>query len=225
VILEPVQNAGGCFTPPEGYFARVREICDEHGIVFVVDEVQTGFARTGRLFAIEHYGVEPDLMTLAKSIAGGLPLSAVVGKAEIMDAPGDSAIGGTYVGNPVAQAAALAVLDVIEEEGLNDRAAALGDAMRARMESWQERWPQIGDVRGLGAMMALELVLDPATKQPAPDLATEVVDRAARNGLLLLKSGIYSNCIRVLTPLVLADAELDEALSVWEQAFETVLGS
>jgi 4-aminobutyrate aminotransferase / (S)-3-amino-2-methylpropionate transaminase / 5-aminovalerate transaminase len=163
-------------------------------------------------------------MTLAKSIAGGLPLSAVVGKAEIMDAPGDSAIGGTYVGNPVAQAAALAVLDVIEEEGLNDRAAALGDAMRTRMETWQQRWSQIGDVRGLGAMIAIELVLDPATKEPAPDLATDVVEHAARNGLLLLKSGIYSNCIRVLTPLVLADAELDEALGVWEQALETALG-
>ena len=225
IVIEPVQGEGGFQVAPLEFMEGVRAICDRHGIVLVVDEVQTGFARTGRLFAIEHYGVEPDLMTLAKSIAGGLPLSAVVGKAEIMDAPGDSAIGGTYVGNPVAQAAALAVLDVIEEEGLNDRAAALGDAMRARMESWQERWPQIGDVRGLGAMMALELVLDPATKQPAPDLATEVVDRAARNGLLLLKSGIYSNCIRVLTPLVLADAELDEALSVWEQAFETVLGS
>ena len=225
IVIEPVQGEGGFQVAPLEFMEGVRAICDRHGIVLVVDEVQTGFARTGRLFAIEHYGVEPDLMTLAKSIAGGLPLSAVVGKAEIMDAPGDSAIGGTYVGNPVAQAAALAVLDVIEEEGLNDRAAALGEAMRARMENWQERWPQIGDVRGLGAMIALELVLDPATKQPAPDLATEVVDHAARNGLLLLKSGIYSNCIRVLTPLVLSDAELDEALSVWEQAFETVLGS
>jgi len=225
IVIEPVQGEGGFQVAPLEFVEGIRAICDRHGIVLVVDEVQTGFARTGRLFAIEHYGVEPDLMTLAKSIAGGLPLSAVVGKAEIMDAPGDSAIGGTYVGNPVAQAAALAVLDVIEEEGLNDRAAALGEAMRARMENWQERWPQIGDVRGLGAMIALELVLDPATKQPAPDLATEVVDHAARNGLLLLKSGIYSNCIRVLTPLVLSDAELDEALSVWEQAFETVLGS
>jgi 4-aminobutyrate aminotransferase/(S)-3-amino-2-methylpropionate transaminase len=203
----------------------VHAICDRHGIVLVVDEVQTGFGRTGKLFAIEHYGVEPDLVTMAKSIAGGLPLSAVVGRAEIMDAPGDSAIGGTYVGNPVAQAAALAVLDVIEEEGLCDRATALGDAMRARMEAWQQRWPQIGDVRGLGAMLAIELVRDPETKEPAPDLATAVVDQAARNGLLLLKSGIYSNCIRVLTPLVLADAELDEALGVWEQALESVLSS
>ena len=225
IVIEPVQGEGGFQVAPVEFMEGVRAICDRHGIVLVVDEVQTGFARTGKLFAIEHYGVEPDLMTLAKSIAGGLPLSAVVGKAEIMDAPGDSAIGGTYVGNPVAQAAALAVLDVIEEEGLNDRAAALGDAMRARMDTWQQRWPEIGDVRGLGAMIALELVLDPETKEPAPDLATEVVDHAARNGLLLLKSGIYSNCIRVLTPLVLSDAELDEALSVWEQAFETVLGS
>jgi len=225
IVIEPVQGEGGFQVAPVEFMEGVRAICDRHGIVLVVDEVQTGFARTGKLFAIEHYGVEPDLMTLAKSIAGGLPLSAVVGKAEIMDAPGDSAIGGTYVGNPVAQAAALAVLDVIEEEGLNDRAAALGDAMRARMDTWRQRWPEIGDVRGLGAMIALELVLDPETKEPAPDLATEVVDHAARNGLLLLKSGIYSNCIRVLTPLVLADAELDEALSVWEHAFETVLGS
>jgi 4-aminobutyrate aminotransferase / (S)-3-amino-2-methylpropionate transaminase / 5-aminovalerate transaminase len=203
----------------------VRAICDRHGIVLVVDEVQTGFSRTGKLFAIEHYGVEPDLITVAKSIAGGLPLSGVIGKAEVMDAPGDSAIGGTYVGNPVAQAAALAVLDVIEEEGLNERATALGDAMRARMEEWQARWPRIGDVRGLGAMLAIELVQDPATKEPAPDLATTVVEHAAQHGLLLLKSGIYSNCIRVLTPLVLTDAELDEALVVWEEALEQALGA
>jgi 4-aminobutyrate aminotransferase/(S)-3-amino-2-methylpropionate transaminase len=225
IVIEPVQGEGGFQVAPLEFMEGVRAICDRHGIVLVVDEVQTGFGRTGKVFAIEHYGVEPDLITMAKSIAGGLPLSAVVGKAEIMDAPGDSAIGGTYVGNPVAQAAALAVLDVIEEEGLCDRATALGDAMRARMEDWQQRWPQIGDVRGLGAMVAIELVLDPETKEPAPDLATAVVDQATRNGLLLLKSGIYSNCIRVLTPLVLADAELDEALGVWEQALESVLSS
>jgi 4-aminobutyrate aminotransferase / (S)-3-amino-2-methylpropionate transaminase / 5-aminovalerate transaminase len=225
IVIEPVQGEGGFQVAPLEFMEGVRAICDRHGIVLVVDEVQTGFGRTGKLFAIEHYGVEPDLIAMAKSIAGGLPLSAVVGKAEIMDAPGDSAIGGTYVGNPVAQAAALAVLDVIEEEGLCDRASALGDAMRARMEAWQQRWPQIGDVRGLGAMLAIELVLDPETKEPAPELATAVVDHAARNGLLLLKSGIYSNCIRVLTPLVLADAELDEALGVWEEALESVLSS
>jgi 4-aminobutyrate aminotransferase / (S)-3-amino-2-methylpropionate transaminase / 5-aminovalerate transaminase len=185
--------------------------------------VQTGFGRTGKLFAIEHYGVEPDLITVAKSIAMGLPLSGVIGKPKIMDAPGDSAIGGTYVGNPVAQAAALAVLDVIGEEDLCARAEVLGGTMRARMEAWRQRFPQIGDVRGLGAMLAIELVADPATKEPDSDAATAVVEEAARNGLLLLKSGIYSNCIRVLSPLTLSDAELDEALGVWEQALETAL--
>src|SRR5918995_4021203 len=223
IVIEPVQGEGGFQVAPLEFMEGVRAICDRHGIVLVVDEVQTGFARTGKLFAIEHYGVEPDLMTLAKSIAGGLPLSAVVGKAEIMDAPGDSPIGGTYVGNPVAQAAALAVLDVFEEEGLVDRADELGQRIRARMEAWQERYPQIGDVRGLGAMLAIELVEDRETKEPAGKLASAVVEAAFERGLLLLKSGIYSNCIRVLVPLVITDAELDEALGVWEQALEGVL--
>jgi 4-aminobutyrate aminotransferase/(S)-3-amino-2-methylpropionate transaminase len=147
----------------------------------------------------------------------------VIGRAPIMDAPGDSAIGGTYVGNPVAQAAALAVLDVIEEEGLGERAGVVGDTIRARMLAWQDRFPEIGDVRGLGAMLAIELVRDPATKDPAPELATRIVENAAENGLLLLKSGIYSNCIRVLVPLVISDPELDEALSVWEAAIEAAL--
>ncbi len=166
IVIEPVQGEGGFQVAPPEFMQGVRALCDEHGIVLVVDEVQTGFARTGKFFAIEHYDVEPDLITVAKSIAAGLPLSGVIGKAEIMDAPGDSAIGGTYVGNPVAQAAALAVLDVIDEEGLCERATALGETMRARMEAWQERWPQIGDVRGLGAMLAIELVRDPETKEP-----------------------------------------------------------
>jgi 4-aminobutyrate aminotransferase/(S)-3-amino-2-methylpropionate transaminase len=224
IVIEPVQGEGGFVVAPRAFLDGVRRICDEHGIVMVVDEVQTGFGRTGKLFAIEHYGIEPDLITIAKSIAAGLPLSGVIGKAEIMDAPGDSAIGGTYVGNPVAQAAALAVLDVIEDEGVNERAAQLGEAIRARMESWRERWPQIGDVRGLGAMLAIELVKDLASKEPDADTASAVVEAAAARGLLLLKSGIYMNCIRVLTPLVLSDAELDEALGVWEDALESVLG-
>jgi 4-aminobutyrate aminotransferase/(S)-3-amino-2-methylpropionate transaminase len=201
----------------------LREIADEHGIVLIADEVQSGFGRTGTMFAIEQFGVEPDLITIAKSIAAGLPLSGVLGKAEIMDAPGDSAIGGTYVGNPVAQAAALAVLDVFEEEGLNERAVSIGETIRARMQAWQERWDAIGDVRGLGAMLAIELVHDRETKDPAPELASTVVETAAERGLLLLKSGIYSNCIRVLVPLVISDAELDEALGVWEQALDTSL--
>jgi 4-aminobutyrate aminotransferase/(S)-3-amino-2-methylpropionate transaminase len=151
-------------------------------------------------------------------------LSGVLGKAEIMDAPADSAIGGTYVGNPVAQAAALAVLDAFEEDGLVERAGQLGEAMRSRMETWQERWPRIGDVRGLGAMLAIELVRDPTTKEPDAETASAIVDAAFERGLLLMKSGIYSNCIRVLTPLTLTDAELDEALAIWESAVEATLG-
>jgi len=220
IVIEPVQGEGGFVVAPPEFLEGVRRICDDNGIVLVVDEVQTGFGRTGRMWGIEHSGVEPDLVTLAKSIAAGLPLSGVVGSAEIMDAPEDSAIGGTYVGNPVAQAAALAVLDVFEEEGLSERAAAIGETIRTRMQAWQERWDAIGDVRGLGAMLAIELVHDRATKDPAPELASAVVEAAAARGLLLLKSGIYSNCIRVLTPLVLSDAELDEALGAWEQALD-----
>jgi len=223
IVVEPVQGEGGFVVAPKAFLEGVRRLCDEHGIVLVVDEVQTGFGRTGKFFAIEHYGIEPDLITVAKSIAAGLPLSGVIGKAEIMDAPGDSAIGGTYVGNPVAQAAALAVLDVFEEEDLSARAAAIGETIRARMLSWQERWDAIGDVRGLGAMLAIELVTDRGTKEPAADLASAVVEAAAERGLLLLKAGIYSNCIRVLTPLVISDAELDEALDVWEQALDASL--
>jgi 4-aminobutyrate aminotransferase/(S)-3-amino-2-methylpropionate transaminase len=223
IVIEPVQGEGGFVVAPREFMHGVRRLCDEHGIVLVVDEVQTGFGRTGRLFAIEHYGVEPDLMTVAKAIAAGLPLSGVLGRAEIMDAPPDSAIGGTYVGNPVAQAAAHAVLDVIEEDGLVERAAEIGETIRARMDLWRERFPAVGDVRGLGAMLAIELVRDAATKEAAPELATAVVQAAAASGLLLLKSGIYSNCIRVLVPLVISDAELDEALGVWEQALETAL--
>jgi 4-aminobutyrate aminotransferase/(S)-3-amino-2-methylpropionate transaminase len=223
VVIEPVQGEGGFVVAPPEFLHGLRRLCDEHGIVMVVDEVQSGFGRTGRMFAIEHYDIEPDLITVAKSIAAGLPLSGVLGRAEIMDAPADSAIGGTYVGNPVAQAAALAVLDVFEDEGLVARSAEIGDAIRARMEAWQERFPQVGDVRGLGSMLAIEIVSDPGAKTPAADLATAVVEAAAEQGLLLLKSGIYGNCIRVLVPLVIADAELDEALEVWEQALERTL--
>jgi 4-aminobutyrate aminotransferase/(S)-3-amino-2-methylpropionate transaminase len=225
IVVEPVQGEGGFVVAPPAFLQGIRRLCDEHGIVLVVDEVQTGFGRTGTMFATEQYGIEADLLTVAKSIAGGLPLSGVIGRAEIMDAPPDSAIGGTYVGNPVAQAAALAVLDVFEDERLVERSAEIGERIRARMLAWQERWPRIGDVRGLGAMLALELVEDPGTKVPAPKLASAVIDAAGERGVLLLKSGIYSNCIRVLVPLVITDAELDEALEVWEEALRAVLGT
>jgi 4-aminobutyrate aminotransferase/(S)-3-amino-2-methylpropionate transaminase len=225
VVVEPVQGEGGFVVAPREFLEGVRRICDDNGIVFVVDEVQTGFGRTGRMFAIEHYGIEPDLLVVAKSIAAGLPLSGVIGKAAIMDSVGDSGIGGTYVGNPVAQAAAVAVLDVFEEEQLVERARAIGDTIRTRMQSWQERWDAIGDVRGLGAMLAIELVHDRTAQDPAPELASAIVEAAAERGLLLLKSGIYSNCIRVLVPLVISDGEVDEGLGVWEEALGVALGS
>ena len=173
---------------------------------------------------MEHSGVEPDLITLAKSIAAGLPLSAVLGKAHVMDAPGPNAIGGTYVGNPVALAAGVAVLDVIEQEHLVERAIDLGVAIRERMEEWQERFPAIGDVRGLGSMLAIELVEDRATKAPAPALAAAVVREAMHEGVLLLRAGVHSNCIRVLLPLTIGDGELLEALDAWERALARALG-
>ena len=223
IVLEPVQGEGGFVVAPPEFLEGIRRICDDNGIVMIVDEVQTGFGRTGKLFAIEHYEVEPDLMTIAKSIAAGLPLSGVLGRAEIMDAPGPGAIGGTYVGNPVAQAAALAVLDVIDEEGVIERAAAIGETMRERMTAWQSRFDAIGDVRGLGAMLAIELVHDRVSKDPAPELVAAVCEEAFRSGLLLLHAGIYSNVVRVLCPLTIDDVELEEALGVWEEALERVL--
>ena len=224
IVFEPQQGEGGFVAAPREYVEGLRAICDLHGIVLVADEVQTGFGRTGRMFAMEHFGVEPDLVVLAKSIAGGLPLSGVVGRAEIMDGGHTGAIGGTFIGNPVAQAAALAVLDVFEDEGLVHRAALVGDRIRERMLAWQARWPRIGDVRGLGAMLAIELVEDPATKEPAPDLTLAVIDAALQRGLILLKAGVHGNCVRVLCPLTIEDAVLDEALTAWEEALVSVLG-
>jgi 4-aminobutyrate aminotransferase/(S)-3-amino-2-methylpropionate transaminase len=223
IVVEPVQGEGGFLPAPPAFLHGLRRICDEHGILLVVDEVQTGFGRTGRMFAVEHSGVEPDLMTLAKSIAAGLPLSAVVGKAHVMDAPGPNAIGGTYVGNPVALAAAVAVLDVIEGEGLVERAVEIGETIRARMDAWKLRYDAIGDVRGLGSMLAIELVEDRGTKAPAPGLAREIVQAALGEGLLLLRAGVHSNCIRVLLPLTIQDAELEEALDAWNRALERTL--
>jgi len=224
IVVEPVQGEGGFIVAPSDFLQGLRRICDRHGIVLVADEVQTGFGRTGRFFGIEHAGVEPDLVCVAKSIANGLPLSGVLGRAEIIDAPVTGGVGGTFVGNPVAQAAALAVLDVIEEESLLERSQAIGEVMRARMLDWQTRWPEIGEVRGLGAMLAIELVADPATRRPSKELANRVTAEALQRGLLLITCGVYGNSIRVLVPLVITDAELEEALGAWEEALEAVLG-
>ena len=223
IVVEAVQGEGGFIVAPPEFMEGLRAICDREGILLVVDEIQTGFGRTGRMFAVEHYGVEPDLITVAKSMAAGLPLSGVVGKAEIMDSLWDNAVGGTYVGNPVALAAAVAVLDVFEEEALVERAQRIGDVVRPRMLAWQERFAAIGDVRGVGAMLAVEYVEDRVTKEPAPGIASRVAEEAALRGLLLLKAGVHSNCNRVLCPLVITDAELEEGLGAWEEALEAVL--
>jgi 4-aminobutyrate aminotransferase/(S)-3-amino-2-methylpropionate transaminase len=224
IVFEPQQGEGGFLPAPAEFVTGLRRICDEHGIVLIADEVQTGFGRTGRMFAMEHFDVEADLLIVAKSIAGGLPLSGVVGREAIMDDPHSGAIGGTFIGNPVALAAACAVLDVLAEEQLVARAQLLGDVIRTRMLDWQARWPQIGDVRGLGAMLAIELVRDPVTKEPAPELVEAIVGEALQRGLLLLKAGVYGNCIRVLCPLTTPDAELDDGLHAWEEALGVVLG-
>jgi 4-aminobutyrate aminotransferase / (S)-3-amino-2-methylpropionate transaminase / 5-aminovalerate transaminase len=223
IVFEPQLGEGGFVPAPQRFVEGLRALCDLHGIVLVADEVQTGFGRTGRMFAMEHFAVEPDLVVLAKSIAGGLPLAGVVGRAEIMDGAHAGAIGGTFIGNPVALAAAEAVLDVFEEERLAERAVWLGDRMRIRMLEWQKRWPQVGDVRGLGAMLAIELVDDPSSKAPAPLLTAAVIDEALQRGLILLKAGVYANCIRVLCPLTIPEGELDEGLAAWEDALDAVL--
>jgi 4-aminobutyrate aminotransferase/(S)-3-amino-2-methylpropionate transaminase len=224
IVFEPQQGEGGFVPAPQAYVEGLRAICDRHGIVLVADEVQTGFGRTGRMFAMEHFGVAPDLVTVANSYAAGLPLSGVIGRAEIMDGAHAGAIGGTYIGTPVAQAAALAVVDVFEVEGLVARAAVVGDRLREQLHAWQSRWPAIGDVRGLGAMLAMELVRDPNSKEPAPELAAEVIDAALARGVILLKAGVHGNCIRVLCPLTIEEPVLDEALAAWEEALATVLG-
>ena len=223
IVFEPQLGEGGFVPATTEFVEGLRRICDREGILMIADEVQTGFGRTGRMFAMEHYPVEADMIIVAKSIAAGLPLSGVIGKAEIMDTPHSGAIGGTYIGNPVALAAALAVLDIFEEEDLVARANTVGAAIRERMLAWKARWPQIGDVRGLGAMLAIELVHDPASKEPAPDLAAAVIQASLERGLILLKAGISGNCIRVLCPLTIEDAVLAEALATWEDALAAVL--
>jgi len=218
IIVEPVLGEGGFYVAPRDFLPALRALCDSHGILLICDEIQTGFARTGRMFASEHFNIEPDLMTLAKSLAGGFPLAAIVGKAPIMDAPVVGGLGGTYAASPVACAAALAVLDVMREEDLPGRSQKIGDRIRSRMQGLQSRLRCIGEVRGLGGMIAIELVRDRVPHQPDADLAKALVQRCAANGLVLLSCGIYSNVIRFLPPLTISDALLDEGLSVVERA-------
>ena len=225
IIIEPVMGEGGFYAAPPEFLRALRKLCDQHGIVLVIDEIQTGFARTGRLFAIEHAGIEPDLMTMAKSLAGGFPLAAVVGKAAIMDAPGPGGLGGTYAGSPIACAAALAVLEVIEEEQLCQRAVAIGDAMTGRLRELARELPCIGDVRGLGAMVAIELVKNRDPHSPDPDLTKALTKRAAEKGLVLLSCGLYGNVIRFLVPLTASDAIVREGLDIVAESLRELTGA
>jgi 4-aminobutyrate aminotransferase/(S)-3-amino-2-methylpropionate transaminase len=222
VVIEPLQGEGGFIVPSDGFLEELREITTRHGIVFIADEIQTGFGRTGRFFAIEHYGVEPDLITTAKSIAAGLPLSGVIGKRDIFDSLPPGSIGGTYVGNPIACRAALEVVGIIDDEKLLDRAVHLGTRIRERFDALRERYPLIGDVRGLGAMLGIELVVDRETKEPAKAQCAAIVSRCLENGLLLASAGIYGNVLRMLVPLVITDEQLAEGLDVLEDAIHAV---
>ena len=222
IIIEPVLGEGGFYVAPTELLRKLRAVCDQHGIVLIVDEIQTGFARTGRMFAIEHAGVEPDLMTIAKSVAGGVPLSAVIGKADIMDSPGPGGLGGTYGGTPLGCAAGLAVLEVIREEQLLNRANHIGHFMTSRLKGLAVRFPAIGEVRSLGAMVAIELVKNCNADEPDAELTRALVQAAGRRGLVLLSCGIYGNVIRFLAPLTITDALLKEGFHTFEQALDEV---
>lgn len=218
MIIEPEQGEGGFYPAPPEFMQGLRQICDEHGIVLIADEIQTGFARTGKLFAMAHFDIEPDLITVAKSLAGGFPLSGVIGRAELMDAAAPGGLGGTYGGSPIGIAAALAVLEVIEEEQLCTRANIIGSKIKARLEGLKAGTPQIHDIRGLGAMVAVEFT---ENGQPSPEFTTKVKTQAQNLGLILLSCGMYGNVIRFLCPLTIEDSVLEEALGMLEQAIKS----
>ena len=223
IIIEPVQGEGGFYPASASFMQRLRQVCDQHGILLICDEIQTGFCRTGKTFATEYSGVEPDIMTLAKSLAGGFPLSAVVGKSEVMNAAKPGGLGGTYAGSPIACAAALAVLEVIEEERLNQKALAQGEQIKARLHQLATRFDCIGNIRGPGAMVAMELVKEGDAERPDPDLTKRLVAEAGKRGLVLLACGVRGNVIRFLAPLTAPAAIVDEGLDLLEQALSASL--
>ncbi len=227
VIIEPVQGEGGFYPAPPELLRALRALCDQHGMLLIVDEIQSGFARTGRMFALEHSGVKADIVTMAKSLAGGFPLAAVTGKADIMETPKAGGLGGTYAGSPIGCAAALAVLDIIEEEKLCERAETIGRLIAGRLESMRQSnalAPVIGDVRRLGAMVAMELIRDGDSDKPDPDLTRAVVTRAAEHGLILLSCGVRANVIRFLVPLTASDAVVGEGMDRLDRALNDVIG-
>jgi 4-aminobutyrate aminotransferase/(S)-3-amino-2-methylpropionate transaminase len=221
VVAEPVQGEGGFIAPPPGYFQEMVKICRDNGILFAVDEIQSGMGRTGKMFAIEHWGVEPDLIAVAKSIAAGMPLAAVIGRQEIMDSVHPWGVGGTFGGNPVSCAAALAVFEVFEEENMLAKAQALGKKLKERFEKWQKQFKVIGEVRGLGAMLGLALVKGP-DREPAAEEAKKLQSFCLEKGLLILTCGSYSNVIRVLAPFVITDDQLEKGLSIMEQGLAEI---
>ncbi|NWF69506.1 MAG: 4-aminobutyrate--2-oxoglutarate transaminase [Chloroflexi bacterium] len=226
IVVEPVQGEGGFVAAPPRFLQRIRELCTEHGIVMVCDEIQCGFGRTGKLFAVEHYGIVPDLITTAKSLAAGMPLAAVTGKAEIMDAPHPGGLGGTYSGNPLACVAAIQAIEMIRQPAFLQRAAQIGETLRQHARAWQAENEIIGDVRGLGPMLALEFVSDRAKKTPFTALETmQISSEALQRGVIVIRAGLYSNCIRFLPPLNMSDAQLEEALAVVGGAIHSVSAS
>ena len=222
VVVEPVLGEGGFVVPPREYLGRLAELCRRYGILVIADEVQSGFGRTGRMFACEHYGLEPDILVAAKSLAGGLPLAAIIGRAEIMDAPGVGGLGGTFAGNPLALAAAHAVLDIFETGDLLRRAESIGERVESRAATWAARYDAVGEVRRLGAMVGIELVKDRASRRPAKDETNEIIRLACERGVIMMPAGTFGNVIRILVPLVVSDAELDEGLDVLEGCLEAV---
>jgi len=223
VIAEPVLGEGGFVVPPRDYFRILHDICRKHGIVFIADEVQSGIGRTGKWFASEHFGLEPDLITTAKSLGGGLPIAAVTGRAEIMDAPGVGGLGSTFAGNPLSCVAALAAIETIEKEGLLARSTAIGKRFEERARGWQKKWPLVGDVRGLGAMCAIELVRNSDTREPADTETKEVARYCYEHGLITITAGTYNNIMRILVPLAVSDEQFDEGLGVLEAALTSVV--
>lgn len=222
LIVEPVQGEGGFIVPPKEYFSKLKAICDKNNVLFIADEIQTGMGRTGTLFAMEHFNVEADITTVAKSLAAGLPLSAVVGRKDIMDSVHASGIGGTYGGNPIACAAALAVMDIFEKENLLEKGLKLGQDLGLRLAEFMKKYEIIGDVRGIGPMMALELVEDRKTKKPAAEKAKTLVKFCFDRGLILLSCGVYGNVIRFLMPLVITEDELNRGLDIVEQGLQAI---
>ncbi|MBT6498929.1 MAG: 4-aminobutyrate--2-oxoglutarate transaminase [Deltaproteobacteria bacterium] len=220
IIAEPIQGEGGFITPPPEYFPKLKKICDKYGILLIADEIQTGAGRTGKYLAIEHWGVEPDIITMAKSFAGGMPLSAITGRSELMNKPHVGGLGGTYGGNPVACKAALAVLEILTKEGLIQKAESLGGTIASRFKELQEKHELIGEVRGLGPMLALELVKDRQSKEPAAEETKKLVQLCFEKGLIVLSCGNYGNVIRTLMPLVITDEQLDKGISILDESLE-----